>query len=272
MAWDFEILIHAPADRVFDLAAGWHRLPELRRLAAIDRYETAHTDALSEYFWLGVRDIPLFTSWCYGRRLFRRPELIVTIFTYRFFRNRRLEDPQEIERIMHRDWERFYYQTTRLREIGDRVTLLRTMEPGRATLAPEERRSLERYYATLRTIAEGELAPRAYATDILAGEGAEPEAVQRAEGIGSPPAGIAASAGGGLAGGDAPVIDDYDPYHILGLRRDATLHDIKQAFRALALRWHPDRMGGPPAMKEYAHNQFIEVTAAYHTILRERER
>jgi hypothetical protein len=271
MAWDIEITINAPAQRVFDVAAAWHRFPELRSLAAVTRYEIAHQDPRSEYFWLGVRDLPLLTSWCYGRRLFKRPQLLVTIFTYRFFRNRLLEKPEELERIMHRDWERFFYQTTRFEELDERQTRLRAMEPGRSTPAPEQRRSLELYYERLRFIAEGELAP--VAANILVDDEFAVESGVQAAGIEAGAPNLAPFEGGAAPGaGKTPILDDYDPYHILGLSREAGLQEIKQAFRALALRWHPDRMGGPPAMKEYAHNQFIEVTAAYHTILRERER
>lgn len=50
-----------------------------------------------------------------------------------------------------------------------------------------------------------------------------------------------------------------DPYATLGVSRDATSAEIKVAFRALALRWHPDRNPGDPA----AEGRFKEIARAY---------
>ena len=46
-----------------------------------------------------------------------------------------------------------------------------------------------------------------------------------------------------------------DPYKILGVERNATQEDIKKAYRALSLKWHPDRNPGKP-----------EATAIYQSI------
>ena len=53
-----------------------------------------------------------------------------------------------------------------------------------------------------------------------------------------------------------------DYYEILGLRRDASLKDIKKRFRQLALRHHPDRNPGDPICEE----TFKLVAQAYHVL------
>jgi molecular chaperone DnaJ len=49
-----------------------------------------------------------------------------------------------------------------------------------------------------------------------------------------------------------------DYYEVLGLERDATQEQIKQAYRQLALKWHPDRNTAPEAT-----DRFKEVAEAY---------
>ncbi|XP_006459075.1 hypothetical protein AGABI2DRAFT_183863 [Agaricus bisporus var. bisporus H97] len=56
-------------------------------------------------------------------------------------------------------------------------------------------------------------------------------------------------------------------YNVLGLTPHATGEEIKQAYRAMALRWHPDRH---PADTENATQCFLEVQDAYQTLMRER--
>lgn len=53
-----------------------------------------------------------------------------------------------------------------------------------------------------------------------------------------------------------------DPYAVLGLRRTASLEDVKRAYRRLAMRWHPDR--NPTATAEA---EFKRIKAAYEFIL-----
>lgn len=53
-----------------------------------------------------------------------------------------------------------------------------------------------------------------------------------------------------------------DYYKILGLTQAATPAEVKKAYRALALRHHPDRNPGDPT----AAARFIEITEAYETL------
>ena len=58
-----------------------------------------------------------------------------------------------------------------------------------------------------------------------------------------------------------------DYYEVLGVGRDASLDDIKKAYRKLALKYHPDRN---PGNKE-AEEKFKEATEAYE-VLRDKEK
>src|SRR6185369_13950398 len=49
-----------------------------------------------------------------------------------------------------------------------------------------------------------------------------------------------------------------DYYEVLGLERSANQEQIKQAYRQLALKWHPDRNTAPDAT-----DRFKEVAEAY---------
>lgn len=50
-------------------------------------------------------------------------------------------------------------------------------------------------------------------------------------------------------------------YGVLGLQRDASLKEIKQAYRRLSLKYHPDRN-----KDEDADRRFKEITEAYQTL------
>ncbi|TIC80315.1 DnaJ domain-containing protein [Crenobacter intestini] len=51
-----------------------------------------------------------------------------------------------------------------------------------------------------------------------------------------------------------------DPYQTLGVARDATDEQIRQAYRRAAMRWHPDRN---PGRQAEAERRFKEIGAAY---------
>jgi len=53
-----------------------------------------------------------------------------------------------------------------------------------------------------------------------------------------------------------------DYYEILGVTKTASLKDIKQAFRKLALKYHPDKNLDDPK----AEDRFIEIAQAYETL------
>jgi DnaJ domain len=57
--------------------------------------------------------------------------------------------------------------------------------------------------------------------------------------------------------------DMRDPWTILGIQPDASEKELRDAYRATALRWHPDRNGG----SDYAESRFKEANAAYEFVL-----
>lgn len=57
-----------------------------------------------------------------------------------------------------------------------------------------------------------------------------------------------------------------DYYEVLGLGRDASKHDIKKAFRKLALKYHPDRNPGADESK------FREIAEAYEVLSNDEKR
>lgn len=62
-----------------------------------------------------------------------------------------------------------------------------------------------------------------------------------------------------------------DPYKILGITRDATDIEVKNAYRALARKYHPDNFSGNDAAAELATEKMKEINEAYEQITRERK-
>lgn len=52
---------------------------------------------------------------------------------------------------------------------------------------------------------------------------------------------------------------DIDPYEVLGVPRDATIDEIKRAYRKLAMEYHPDKNPGDPVCEE----KFKRISEAY---------
>jgi DnaJ-class molecular chaperone len=59
-------------------------------------------------------------------------------------------------------------------------------------------------------------------------------------------------------------------YDVLGVSREANADEIKRAYRALSLKWHPDRC--TPDKKDEAQSKFQEIGAAYETLSDDRRR
>uniref|UniRef100_A0A7N0SWX3 J domain-containing protein n=1 Tax=Kalanchoe fedtschenkoi TaxID=63787 RepID=A0A7N0SWX3_KALFE len=64
-----------------------------------------------------------------------------------------------------------------------------------------------------------------------------------------------------------------DHYEILGLNRKATKGEIKEAFKKLAMKFHPDKhSGSSKSVKEGATMRFKQVSEAYEVLMDDRKR
>ena len=61
-----------------------------------------------------------------------------------------------------------------------------------------------------------------------------------------------------------------DPYSILGVHPGATDEEVKNAYRNLARRYHPDNYDDNNPLKELAKEKMQEINAAYDEIQRDR--
>lgn len=61
-----------------------------------------------------------------------------------------------------------------------------------------------------------------------------------------------------------------DPYKVLGVSPTASDEEIKEAYRALVKKYHPDRYANSP-MQEQAQEKLKEINLAYDTITKQRE-
>ncbi len=60
-----------------------------------------------------------------------------------------------------------------------------------------------------------------------------------------------------------------DPYNVLGLNPDASDEEVRQAYRELAKKYHPDNYQDSP-LAEYATKKMAEINEAYDQIVSER--
>ncbi len=59
-----------------------------------------------------------------------------------------------------------------------------------------------------------------------------------------------------------------DPYEILGLRRGATIEEVKRAYRELASKYHPDKVSHlGDEFRALAERRFKEINEAYQAIV-----
>lgn len=58
-----------------------------------------------------------------------------------------------------------------------------------------------------------------------------------------------------------------DPYEVLGVSRDAGEQEIKNAYRELARKYHPDQYDNNP-LSDLAQEKMQEINEAYDTIIR----
>lgn len=65
----------------------------------------------------------------------------------------------------------------------------------------------------------------------------------------------------------ADTNNDQDLYEILGVKKDATKHEIHKAFRQLAKKYHPDKN-----KEKGAQDEFIKIFKAYETLSDEKKR
>ena len=57
-----------------------------------------------------------------------------------------------------------------------------------------------------------------------------------------------------------------DPYEVLGVSRSASMDEVKNAYRALAKKYHPDQYAGSP-LQENANKKMQEINEAYDAII-----
>lgn len=58
-----------------------------------------------------------------------------------------------------------------------------------------------------------------------------------------------------------------NPYHVLHIDKEASLSEIKSAYRRLASEYHPDRFhGAPKAQQDAASEEMKQINLAYEML------
>ncbi|KAK9027874.1 hypothetical protein V6N11_067696 [Hibiscus sabdariffa] len=52
-------------------------------------------------------------------------------------------------------------------------------------------------------------------------------------------------------------------YNVLGIKADASIQEIKRAYRKLAMQWHPDKWTRTPSILSEAKHKFQQIQEAY---------
>ncbi len=66
--------------------------------------------------------------------------------------------------------------------------------------------------------------------------------------------------------------DHHSFYSVLGISRDATLAEVKTAYRRLAIQWHPDHAAGPEAKDTYQVRRLFCTSCAFGFAVRKLQR
>ncbi|KAJ0037845.1 hypothetical protein Pint_22249 [Pistacia integerrima] len=61
-------------------------------------------------------------------------------------------------------------------------------------------------------------------------------------------------------------------YSVLGVTVDSSLEEIKQAYRKLAMKWHPDKWTKSPSLLGKAKSKFQQIQEAYTVLSDEKKR
>ena len=65
-----------------------------------------------------------------------------------------------------------------------------------------------------------------------------------------------------------PKIDDQDPYMVLGIQPGASREEIRNAYRDLSKKYHPDRVNHLGSeFRDLAHEKFIDIKKAYERLI-----
>ena len=69
-----------------------------------------------------------------------------------------------------------------------------------------------------------------------------------------------------ITGEKADKMDIKKCFDILELDKNASIDELKQAYKDMVNIWHPDRFSGNPRLKQKAENKLKEINEAYETM------